>query len=102
MSVQEHIKKEINRFVEEGVVPGSFVKSIITNDLFSACVSDSSFTRRGLYDTVIYLHENSPNKCRGSEGNFWNWIEGGGLGRPYEGSHTKSMDKNKKGGIDNG
>lgn len=101
-NLQEHVKREIDRFVEEGVIPGSFVKSVIINDLFGACVNDNSFTRRGLYDTVMYLHKNSPEKCWGSEGNFWNWIEGGGLGRPYDGSHTESVDKNKKGSVDNG
>ena len=83
-NLQKHVKEEVDRFVSEGLVPGSFVKSIIMNDLLGACVNDNSLTRRGLYDTVMYLHENSPEKCRGSEGKFWNWIEGGGLGRPYE------------------
>lgn len=95
MSIQEHIKKEIDRFVEEGVAPGLFIKSVIINDLFGACVNDVTEgprTRRGLYDTIMYLHENSPKKCRGSEGNFWNWIEGGGLGRPYEKNTDELMD----------
>jgi len=92
-NLQEHIKKEIDRFVEDGIIPGSFVKSVIMNDLFGSCVNDNSFTRRGLYDTAMYLHENSPVECRGSEGKFYNWVEGGGLGRPYKDPQVKSTEQ---------
>jgi hypothetical protein len=68
-----YILDSINRFVEHGLEPGSFVKAILSNDLVGALNRADTASLRGLQDILGYCQMNIPATCWGSSAKVKNW-----------------------------
>ena len=68
-----HILDSINRFVEHGLEPGSFVKAVLSNDLVGAFNAADTASLRGLQDILRYCRWKIPGTCWGSPEKVKNW-----------------------------
>jgi hypothetical protein len=68
-----HILDSINRFVEHGLEPGSFVKAVLSNDLAGAFKTADTASLRGLEDILGYCRWKIPATCWGSPAKVKNW-----------------------------
>lgn len=56
----------LRRYFDEGIMPGSFLSSILTNDLKEACRCADDFNRHLLFETVGWLYWEVPAGTWGS------------------------------------
>ena len=63
----------IDRYVEEGIHPGHFLKAVITNNLLEALERADNENISALYDIMKYFFNSTPSECWGSIENFNNW-----------------------------
>jgi hypothetical protein len=70
-----HILDSINRYVEHGFEPGSFLTAVLSNDLAGAFNAADSDAEAGLRDIVKYIHWEIPSLCWGSRAKVEAWLE---------------------------
>ena len=65
----------IKRYVEDGIIPGSFLRAIIENDLRNAvgCADDENLVNIPAY--VSYFYNETPGACWGSKEKMKRWVE---------------------------
>ena len=71
-----HILASINRYVEHGLRPGSFVTAVLSNDLTGALLAGDEDSLRGLRDIMRYVHWEIPGGCHGSKSIVERWLKG--------------------------
>jgi len=65
----------IERYISDGIPPGDFLTSIITNDLSGAVGAADDENLRNLPAYVAYFYNEVPSGCWGSREIFDNWME---------------------------
>ena len=70
-----HILASINRYVEHGLRPGSFVMAVLSNDLAAAFQTADDESHRGLRDILRYIRWEIPGTCWGSQAKVEAWLE---------------------------
>jgi len=63
-------------YIEKHVAPGSFLSSIIQNDLRAAIENADDENLQNLPAYIGFLYNQAPNCCWGSRELFNKWIEG--------------------------
>lgn len=74
----EHIRGSMQRYIQHGIPPGSFLSAVIRNELFGAFSRADDENTHRMHDLVIWMYNKCPVACRGEE-NMDKWIEKGGL-----------------------
>lgn len=71
----EHIREGMQRYIEHGVEPGSFLRAALENDLVEsfACADADNLAR--MFDIVKFLYNECPMVCRGSKKAVADWIK---------------------------
>lgn len=74
--IPEHILPGIARYLARGVVPGSFVEAMLTNDLRGVmqCADDQNI--RAIPAIWSFLYNNIPSSAWGSPSNVSKWVRG--------------------------
>lgn len=67
------------RYLFEGVPPGHFLTAVIENDLREAVARADEENRTLLYEYVLFLYNDCPSGCWGSQAKVTDWLERGGL-----------------------
>lgn len=75
--IPEYTYDALNRYVVDHIEPGTFLRSVLSNDLVMACSTADYFNRRFLWDLVQYIMMYVPPECWGSYENVNRWIEEG-------------------------
>ena len=70
-----HILASINRYVEHGLRPGSFVTAVLSNDLAAAFQTADDESYRGLRDILRYIHQEISSTCWGSREKVEAWLK---------------------------
>ena len=71
----EHMKDGMNLYLEHGVEPGSFLYSVLTNNLKEACARADHVNAQYLTNIVSYCYNNIPSDAWGSEEKVEAWME---------------------------
>ncbi len=71
----EQYREGMRRYVEEGILPGSFLMAILSNDLYSS-VAQCSGPIEYLEIVVKWLYNEAPSRCWGSPKQVRDWILG--------------------------
>jgi len=71
MTIPQHLKESFDRYVEQGVPPGHFLKAVLANDLMWAIGRADSNNLAILKDIVAYVKWKLPSDCHGS----WKTVE---------------------------
>ena len=69
-----HILDSINRFVEYGLEPGSFVKAVLSNDLAGAFNAADTDSEAGIRDILKYVRWEIPAESWGSPAKVEAWL----------------------------
>ncbi|MFE3839652.1 hypothetical protein, partial [Pseudogemmobacter sonorensis] len=75
----EHMRDGMQRYIDRGINPGSFMTAVLSNDLMEAVRRGDDQNRTRLHDYVIFLYNEAPAWCFGSPRNVEAWIAKGGL-----------------------
>jgi len=75
----EHMRDGMQRYIERGIPPGSFLTAVLENDLMLAVLRADSINRRHLFDLAEFLYSKAPTMCWGSRESVDLWIKMGGL-----------------------
>ena len=73
-TLPDHMVGGLFLYVEKGIPPGSFLTSIVENDLSGACQNADDTNKRYLYAYVYWLHNEAPAGCWGSRDIVARWL----------------------------
>ena len=76
--VPGHMLDAVERYLINGIPPGSFLRAVISNDLREACSRADDENARALHDWVRFFYNYTPGTCWGSLARYDEWIEAGG------------------------
>jgi hypothetical protein len=68
------------RYIEHGIQPGSFGAALVKNDLVGAVGSADPDNIKLIPSHMMWLWNNAPMHCWGSEEAYNQWVARGGLG----------------------
>ena len=70
----EHIRGGTQRYIENGITPGSFLTAVICNDLSESFGRADETNRARLFDIVSFFYNEAPGPCWGSRDKMDKWI----------------------------
>jgi hypothetical protein len=73
--IPRHTEEALSRYVNHGLEPGSFLKAVLTNNLFRAVECADIDNKFALANIVEHIYNKFPIISHGSEENYYNWIE---------------------------
>ena len=73
--VPKHIHGGILRYIHEGIEPGDFLYSIITNDLRGSFGRADHINKPRIGDILMFFYNYAPGICWGSPEKVEAWIE---------------------------
>lgn len=76
-----YMRGAVERYVMDGVPPGSFLMAVLTNDLKEAFARADDDNARSMPGWVRFLYNYMPSTCHGSPSKVSAWIDRGGLNR---------------------
>ena len=68
-------KHGIDQYVDHGVPTGSFLRAVLSNDLFEAVARADEHNQIALAEICKYIYNFTPTTCHGSPERFEHWIE---------------------------
>lgn len=69
------VKDGLDRYVNDGIPTGDFLRAVLTNDLFGAMGRADEENRANLFDICSYVWDYLPIPCWGSADKVNKWIE---------------------------
>ena len=75
----EHMRGGMQRYIERGIPPGSFLSAVLANNFALAVSLADSINRHRLPDFAEFLYSEAPSLCWGSRESVKRWIRRGGL-----------------------
>ncbi len=90
-SVPDHTQVALEMFILHGIPPGSFLTSVLTNDLFGAFSSADYQNRDRLEDIVKWLQHKAPLESYGSRAKIAAWITDADNIRKKYAEHVEKM-----------
>lgn len=80
--VPHHMRDGLILYVENGILPGSFMEAILENDLKGACARADIINRYRIFDIVSFCYGNLPSASWGHPQIVQNWVKHNGLHGP--------------------
>ena len=77
--IPSHMQGAAQRYIENGIAPGSFLTAVICNDLMGAFERADEINAAAMRDWVIFFYNDAPSICWGSPDKFNAWIAKGGM-----------------------
>ena len=77
----EHIRMGMRRYIEEGIIPGSFLQAVIQDKLVESFAMADETNIARMFDIACFMYHECPRVCRGSEEVMKEWHERGGLNK---------------------
>lgn len=73
--IPEHTREGIQRFVEDGYIPGNFLCAVLSNDFVKVCGLADDINCEHLLEWADFLYNELPANCWGSEDKMKKWAE---------------------------
>lgn len=73
--IPERMMPGIKSYIEERLLPGNFLRGVISNDLKTAVMYADEENIRNLPAYVSYFYNHAPMDCWGSEEAMRRWVE---------------------------
>lgn len=77
--VPEHMRDGLKMYFDLGVMPGSFMTAVLSNDLRESFGRADEINRHRLFDIVSFLWMYAPASCWGSPEKVRDWVNNNGL-----------------------
>lgn len=75
----DHMQEGMQLWIERGILPGGFLTAVLRNDLMGALGRADSTNIDRLKDYGMFLYNEVPSECFGSDEKVRKWEERGGL-----------------------
>lgn len=75
----KHMQGTVRRYIEDGILPGSFLTAVICNKLQESFTYADETNIEKMFDIVGFFCDEAPFGCWGSKKDMTHWIEKGGL-----------------------
>lgn len=72
--VPDHLIEGLQRYIVDGIRPGSFLQAVITNNLREAVFKADPDSLAGLPRVVAFMLWDAPDACWGSQSIMADWI----------------------------
>jgi len=69
----EHMRGGAQRWIENGILPGSFMTAVLQNNLTEALNRADSINKERLHDIVAFFYNEAPSACWGSPEQVEEW-----------------------------
>lgn len=76
-NIPDRTLETIDRYVEQKLRPGSFLRAVFNNDLTGAVANADRENKKVLTEIVKYCYNEIPSRCWGHNGAVEDWISGG-------------------------
>jgi hypothetical protein len=76
-SLPEHLREGAQRYVEQGIMPGSFLRAAFENDFVSAVVRADDKSALALPEIARWLINEAPDHCWGCNNAVLDWVRAG-------------------------
>jgi hypothetical protein len=73
--IPEPTRAALDRYVDHQILPGGFLMSVLSNNLFSAVARADNENLEALPELVRYIYNHCPSACWGSEGKVYEWVK---------------------------
>lgn len=73
--MKEITKRTIDNYVEHGLLPGSFVTAVLSNDLMGALGKADIDNRRDIFEICQYVWDTVPVAAHGSPQKVSQWLK---------------------------
>ena len=73
-NVPEHTRTSLELYFFEGVEPGGFLYSVLTNDLMGACTRCDHINREAIVDIVKWMIHRAPQGSWGHRQRILDWM----------------------------
>lgn len=70
----EHIRGGVERYIEHGVPPGSFLTAVIEGDLFAAMEAADDINQKRMFDICCWFYNHAPRGSYGSPESMKHWL----------------------------
>lgn len=70
----EHIRGGVQRYIEDGILPGDFLKAVICNDLRESFARADEINMLRMFDIISFFYYEAPRGCWGAEEKMLDWI----------------------------
>lgn len=77
--IPEHMHDGVQRYIEHGILPGSFLYAVLCNDLTEAVMNADSINANHLVGYIKFLSAYCPSECWGTPERVAAWHLNGGL-----------------------
>jgi len=77
--IPQRMMDGINRYLDYGIIPGSFLQAVICNDLMEAASRADTENLNNLPAFMAFFYHHTPSGCWGSQKKMLAWYERGGL-----------------------
>ena len=78
-AVPSHNHGGLQRYIENGIVPGDFLTAVLENNLMRALGRADEINRYRLFEIASFLYNVAPSQCYGSPHAVKEWSTLGGL-----------------------
>lgn len=65
-SIPEHLREGLDRWLRHGIEPGSFLRAVLANDLYSAVTRADPVSLAALKPIIQFLYDQAPEGSFGS------------------------------------
>lgn len=72
----DYMAGAVQRYIEQGIEPGSFMRALLSNDLRGAIARADGMNIARIPHWVVWMENNLPGASWGSVQNYEGWIEG--------------------------
>lgn len=72
--VPEHLRDGLLRYVVDRIMPGDFLRAVLSNDLMRAFSYATPESRESLRDLVFWIYNYVTSRCWGSEEKVNQWV----------------------------
>jgi len=72
--IPENMREEVRQYIENGIINGDFLYSVLTNNFVDTCCFADDINRKHLVDWAYFLYDELPRECWGSNIKILEWI----------------------------
>ena len=92
----EHLRSGMQRYLEDGMLPGGFLQAVLKNDLAESFARADLESQAAMFDIVVWLNTECPGTAWGNEEKVKAWT----LERGAEGENVGDASSLSRGASD--
>ena len=85
----EHMQSGARLYIEDGIMPGDFLMSVLANDLKGAFGRADTINREAMFTWASWLYNECPMQANGSIEKVTDWVRKGGM-KQYAAAETEA------------